>query len=97
MAVVINPAVATSASSHSGDAASCHHDCLESGAFPTPPRRSGPGVGAFRREAQRHLIDAGVYTSEMPWTKPSPQAFTAAMEGVGETVRRDVSTSATGS
>ena len=41
--------------------------------------------GFFRRDGVLHLIDAGVYTSELPWTKPSPQAFVAAMEAVGVT------------
>ena len=31
----------------------------------------------------RDLIDGDVYTSEIPWTKPSPNAFRAAMETVG--------------
>ena len=30
-----------------------------------------------------HLIDGAVYTSEIPWTKPSPEAFQAAMQAVG--------------
>ena len=29
------------------------------------------------------LIDGDVYTSEIPWTKPSPDAFRAAMAAVG--------------
>jgi putative hydrolase of the HAD superfamily len=29
------------------------------------------------------LIDADVYTSEIPWTKPAPEAFRAAMDAVG--------------
>ncbi len=29
------------------------------------------------------LIDGDVYTSEIPWTKPSPRAFGAAMAAVG--------------
>jgi putative hydrolase of the HAD superfamily len=37
----------------------------------------------FRRDWVLHLIDADVYTSEIPWTKPAPQAFLAAMEAVG--------------
>ena len=32
-----------------------------------------------------HLIDGDVYTSEIPWTKPSPRAFRAAMDAVGVT------------
>jgi putative hydrolase of the HAD superfamily len=41
--------------------------------------------GFFRRDGVDHLIDGDVYTSEIPWTKPSPQAFRAAMEAVGAT------------
>ncbi len=37
----------------------------------------------FRRDGVLDLIDAGVYTSEIPWTKPSRHAFEAAMEAVG--------------
>ncbi len=37
----------------------------------------------FERDGVRHLIDADVYTSEIPWTKPSPQAFGAAMDALG--------------
>ena len=39
----------------------------------------------FDRDGVRELIHADVYTSEIPWTKPSPQAFGAAMEAVGVT------------
>ena len=39
--------------------------------------------GIFDRDGVRHLIDGDVYTSEIPWTKPSPLAFGAAMEAVG--------------
>ena len=39
----------------------------------------------FERDGVRHLIDGDVYTSEIPWTKPSPLAFGAAMEAVGAT------------
>jgi putative hydrolase of the HAD superfamily len=39
----------------------------------------------FRRDGVADLIDAAVYTSEIPWTKPSPQAFEAAMAAVGVT------------
>ena len=39
--------------------------------------------GFFRRDGVLHLIDGDVYTSEIPWTKPSPRAFRAAMEAVG--------------
>ena len=31
------------------------------------------------------LIDGDVYTSEIPWTKPSPHAFRAGMDAVGAT------------
>ena len=37
----------------------------------------------FERDGVRHLIDGDVYTSEIPWTKPSPQAFAAALAAVG--------------
>ncbi len=40
-------------------------------------------VGFFERDGVAHLIDGDVYTSEIPWTKPSPRAFAAAMEAVG--------------
>jgi putative hydrolase of the HAD superfamily len=36
----------------------------------------------FERDGVLHLIDGDVYTSEIPWTKPAPQAFRAAMEAV---------------
>ena len=39
----------------------------------------------FRRDGVHHLLDGDVYTSEIPWTKPSPQAFAAAMDAVGAT------------
>jgi len=39
--------------------------------------------GFFRRDGVLDLIDGAVYTSEIPWTKPSPLAFQAAMEAVG--------------
>ena len=41
--------------------------------------------GYFRRDGVDHLIDGDVYTSEIPWTKPSERAFAAAMEAVGVT------------
>jgi putative hydrolase of the HAD superfamily len=41
--------------------------------------------GYFERDGVAHLIDGDVYTSEIPWTKPSAQAFRAAMEAVGAT------------
>lgn len=37
----------------------------------------------FRRDGVLDLLDGAVYTSEVPWTKPAPEAFTAAMESVG--------------
>ena len=39
--------------------------------------------GFFERDGVLHLVDGDVYTSEIPWTKPSPLAFRAAMESVG--------------
>ncbi len=39
----------------------------------------------FRRDGVDHLINGDVYTSEIPWTKPSPYAFGAAMDAVGAT------------
>ena len=42
-------------------------------------------VDIFERDGVYDLIDADVYTSEIPWTKPSPLAFRAAMEAVGVT------------
>jgi putative hydrolase of the HAD superfamily len=41
--------------------------------------------GFFRRDGVLHLVDGDVYTSELPWTKPSPHAFAAAMAAVGVT------------
>ena len=40
-------------------------------------------VGFFERDGVSDLIDGDVYTSEIPWTKPSPHAFQAAMAAVG--------------
>jgi len=37
----------------------------------------------FSRDGVLHLLDGAVYTSEIPWTKPSPEAFRAAMQAVG--------------
>lgn len=37
----------------------------------------------FRRDGVDHLIDGAVYSSEIAWTKPSPEAFLAAVEAVG--------------
>ena len=41
--------------------------------------------GFFERDGVLDLIDGDVYTSEIPWTKPSPHAFRAAMDAVGVT------------
>jgi putative hydrolase of the HAD superfamily len=37
----------------------------------------------FVRDGVDHLIDGAVYTCEIPWTKPHPKAFLAAMAAVG--------------
>jgi putative hydrolase of the HAD superfamily len=37
----------------------------------------------FRRDGVLELVDGAVYTSEIPWTKPAPEAFRAAMDAVG--------------
>ncbi len=37
----------------------------------------------FRRDGVLDLIDGAVYTSEIDWTKPHPEAFRAAMDAVG--------------
>ncbi|MGI8522924.1 MAG: HAD family hydrolase [Nocardioides sp.] len=37
----------------------------------------------FERDGVLDLIDGDVYTSEIPWTKPSPLAFRAALDAVG--------------
>jgi len=37
----------------------------------------------FARDDVLDLIDGAVYTSEIPWTKPAPEAFVAAMAAVG--------------
>jgi putative hydrolase of the HAD superfamily len=42
-------------------------------------------VGFFERDGVYDLIDGDVYTSEIPWTKPSPRAFRAAMDAIGVT------------
>ena len=39
----------------------------------------------FARDGILHLLDGAVYTSEIPWTKPHPEAFRAAMAAVGVT------------
>jgi putative hydrolase of the HAD superfamily len=38
----------------------------------------------FVRDQVLDLIDGTVYSSELPWTKPHPEAFRAAMAAVGE-------------
>jgi putative hydrolase of the HAD superfamily len=40
-------------------------------------------VSFFERDGVYDLIDGDLYTSEIPWTKPSPRAFLAAMDAVG--------------
>ena len=37
----------------------------------------------FARDGVLDLIDGAVYTSEIPWTKPHPEAFRAAIAAVG--------------
>jgi putative hydrolase of the HAD superfamily len=37
----------------------------------------------FERDGVLELVDGAVYTSEIPWTKPSPHAFAAALDAVG--------------
>ena len=37
----------------------------------------------FRRDGVADLLDAAVYTSEITWTKPHPEAFRAVREAVG--------------
>ena len=39
----------------------------------------------FRRDGVLDLIDGAVYTSEIDWSKPHPEAFRAAMAAVGVT------------
>ncbi len=39
----------------------------------------------FHRDEVLGLIDGAVYTSEIPWTKPHPEAFRAAMAAIGAT------------
>lgn len=45
------------------------------------PRRFHRDI--FERDGVLDLIDGDVYSSEIPWTKPSPRAFRAAREAVG--------------
>jgi putative hydrolase of the HAD superfamily len=37
----------------------------------------------FARDGVAHLFDGAVYSSEIAWTKPHPEAFRAAMDAVG--------------
>jgi putative hydrolase of the HAD superfamily len=37
----------------------------------------------FERDGLTPYIDGAVYTSDIPWTKPHPEAFRAALEAVG--------------
>jgi putative hydrolase of the HAD superfamily len=37
----------------------------------------------LERDRAAHLFDGTVYTSEIPWVKPHPEAFRAAMDAVG--------------
>src|ERR1700733_6639817 len=39
----------------------------------------------FHRDEVLELIDGAVYSSEIPWTKPHPEAFRAAMAAIGVT------------
>ena len=39
----------------------------------------------FRRDGILHDIDGAVYTSDIEWTKPHPEAFRAALDAVGVT------------
>jgi putative hydrolase of the HAD superfamily len=39
----------------------------------------------FLRDEVLELIDGAVYSSEIPWTKPHPEAFRAAMAAIGAT------------
>jgi putative hydrolase of the HAD superfamily len=41
--------------------------------------------GFFARDGVLDLLHGDVYTSEIPWTKPSPRAFAAAIAAVGAT------------
>ncbi|NHN54291.1 HAD family hydrolase [Calidifontibacter sp. DB0510] len=44
----------------------------------------------FERDGVAELIDGEVYSSEIPWTKPHPQAFRAAADAVGVAVAESV-------
>ena len=37
----------------------------------------------FERDGVHDLIDGAVYSSEIPWAKPHPKAFQAALDAVG--------------
>lgn len=39
----------------------------------------------FVRDQVDHLIDGAVYSSEIPWAKPHPEAFRAALDAIGVT------------
>jgi putative hydrolase of the HAD superfamily len=39
--------------------------------------------GFFERDGVLDLVDGDVYSSEIPWTKPAPEAFRVAMDAVG--------------
>ena len=43
----------------------------------------------FARDGVLDLIDGAVYSSEIPWTKPHPEAFRAAMAAIGATEPAD--------
>ena len=68
-----------------------HRCALQHGVDPRAPRAD------LRPRRGRHLIDGAVYTCEIPWTKPHPEAFLAAMRAVGATDPARASSSATGS
>ncbi|RKT53820.1 HAD family hydrolase [Saccharothrix australiensis] len=38
----------------------------------------------FRRDGVLPLLDAAVYSSEIPWSKPHPEAFRAALRALGD-------------
>ncbi|HEY8301385.1 MAG TPA: HAD family hydrolase [Jatrophihabitans sp.] len=38
----------------------------------------------FERDGLTDLIDGAIYTSEIPWTKPHPEAFRAALAAIGD-------------
>jgi putative hydrolase of the HAD superfamily len=44
----------------------------------------------LERDGLLELIDARVYTSDLPWVKPHPAAFTAVLEAIGATDPRRV-------